>query len=368
MSQDTKIIMNHIPVNTWRWLGVNHASMEKIDAHVKTYDKDIYNNVDYSNWNGIVSLTDEKNMNNIEFIDGSYEGIESNLYKQVQTSYNTGFYIKSEVYSKTEDPIVIQYEIDDENKAIVDHNIIIAEEDSEITVVVRYNSKVYGYHNGMTSILGKKNSIINLIKIQTLNEESTHVDSIYTKLEENAKVNYVIIELGAKRSITNYHTDLEGVMSCGNLSTAYIMDKDRKIDMNYQMNHMGIQSRSDIDVKGALLDQADKIFRGTINLRKGAKKAVGKEEEYAILLSDTVRNRSVPILLCTEDDVEGQHAASTGKIDENKLFYLMSRGLSELEAKKLIIEASLTPIIDMIPLDTIKDEVNEYVRRKIVGE
>jgi len=187
-------------------------------------------------------------------------------------------------------------------------------------------------------------------------------------MEDGATINYVLIELGAKNSITNFRTDLDGYKSSANMHNVYIGDKKRNIDINYLINHYGKETKSSIEARGALKDESKKTFRGTIDFKKGAAKSKGKEVEYTVLLSPKVRNRSVPVLLCTEEDVEGQHAASAGKIDDNKLFYLMTRGFSEKEAKKLIVEASMRPIIDMIPGKTAKEEIYEYIRRKLINE
>ena len=79
--------------------------------------------------------------------------------------------------------------------------------------------------------------------------------------------------------------------------TVYMGDRERLIDMNYLMNHYGRETMSNMEVKGVLQDKCNKIFKGTLDFKKGSAKSVGAEEEYAVLLSDKVRNRSVPILL-----------------------------------------------------------------------
>lgn len=116
------------------------------------------------------------------------------------------------------------------------------------------------------------------------------------------------------------------------------------------------------------MDRSKKTFRGTLDFKKGCKKSKGEEEEYTVLLSPHVINKSVPILLCTEEDVDGQHAASAGRIDENKLFYIMSRGFSETEAKKLVIEAAFNPIINQIPSEEIKNKISTSIRRRLENE
>ena len=94
---------------------------------------------------------------------------------------------------------------------------------------------------------------------------------------------------------------------------------------------------ADLEMVNKRLDKARKNFKGTIDFKTGSKKAKGKENEYCTLLSDTSYSKALPMLLCTEDDVEGEHSTATGKVDDNELFYIMTRGISEKEAKKMIV-------------------------------
>lgn len=368
MSENALSKINNIPVRTWRWLGVNNISVNHKLPEVKPYNLDALRG---NTGDGLNLISIDKNKSSLRIFDTfDYEGVGEKLSEQVKSKYNTGFLVETEAYKKILEPVIINYDFDKDNDIVVDDNVIIAEEDSEITIIVRYSSKeeLNFFHNGLTRIYCKKGSTVNLIKIQTLSDESTHLDANVAKLEEGATINYVLVELGSKDSVTNFRTDLEGFRSSTNMHSVYIGDKERNIDINYLINHYGKETKSSIESKGALMDKSNKIFKGTLDFKKGASKAKGQEEEYAVLLSPKVRNRSVPVLLCTEDDVEGQHAASAGKIDENKLFYLMTRGFSEKEAKKLIIEAAISPIIDRIPEDDTKVEIYENIRRKLINE
>lgn len=360
--------INKIPVRTWRWLGVNDLSIDSEIPEIKPYNKGILQDT-YED--GLKVIHINKDNNNLRIFDGlNYEGISKEATSQVKDNYNTGVFIRTSADKKNADPIFIEYSMDKDNPVIIDDNVIIAEENSEVTVVFKYdsNNNDNHFHNGLTRIYGKKGSVINLIKIQTISDLSVNLDANAAELEEGSEINYVSVELGGMHSVTNYKTDLKGYRSSANLYSVYLGDKERNIDINYLINHYGKDTRSNIEIRGALLDKSNKIFRGTLDFKKGSSKSKGQEEEYAVLLSPNVRNRSVPILLCTEDDVEGQHAASAGKIDENKLFYLMSRGLSEKEAKKLIIEAAFNPILNKIPLENVKNQISESVRRKLTDD
>ena len=135
--------------------------------------------------------------------------------------------------------------------------------------------------------------------------------------------------------------------------------------MNYNMECIGEKVEASINSEGCLDNEAKKSFKGTINFISGCKKAKGDELENCILLSNKAKSKSLPMLLCTEEDVEGSHGISTGKIDNNKLFYLLSKGLNESEAKKLIIYGNYNKIINNINNQNIKEEIIEHINNKL---
>lgn len=363
--------INPTPVRTWSWLGVNDITIDDNLSHIDALDNNVSYQVFHDNDINVKleSMSDDYNalevLKNIEF-----RGISEEVNNQLLKSYNSGFYAETEENKRIKDLIRIDYILDREQPVIVDNNGIYARENSEITVVVYYMSRdeFKGTHNGLFRVYGEKGAKINLVILQNLSEKSTHLNTCVANLEDKATINYIIVELGAKNSVTNLVTNLQGDESSAAVHTVYMGDKEKVIDINYIVNHFGRETKSNIEVKGVLQDKCKKTFKGTIDFKKGSAKSVGKEDEYTVLLSDEIRNRSVPMLLCREDDVSGEHAASAGKIDEDKLFYLMTRGFSKAEAKKLIVEAAINPIINLIPDKESRSLIYEGVRRRLEDE
>ena len=120
-----------------------------------------------------------------------------------------------------------------------------------------------------------------------------------------------------------------------------------------------------MNVCGLLKDSVCKNFVGTIDFKKGSKKSVGDECEYCILLSDEVKANSTPILLSAEEDVDGKHSSSVGKIDEDELFYLMSRGITKDEALKLLIMARLSAFANNLNSEKVRDEILKRIDKNI---
>lgn len=356
--------LNAIPVRTYRWLGINDITLkEQYTPKYKSYDKEYIKPLENQDYSFIKTTHSSihSSLLNDKF------GVSEELVNEAMENFNSGFTFKVKAGVKISDSKLINFNMDADNHELIDYNIIILEENSVANLVINYSSskEVQGYHNGVTKILVKKGAKLNLISVQDFNDESLNINSIVSSLEEDAEINFIPMELGSKNSITNYRSSLLGDTSRSYLNSIYIGDKERKIDINYVMKHMGKKTKSEIKTKGVLMDKAKKTFRGALDFKKGSSKSKGEEDEYVMLLSPNVRNNSIPLLLCEEHDVEGQHAASAGKINEDTLFYLMSRGLSEKDSKKLLVEAYLKPVIEKIPFEDLKVTILETLQRKL---
>ena len=188
---------------------------------------------------------------------------------------------------------------------------------------------------------------------------------LHIKVEANAQVELTIVDLSENDSASEIVIDLDGDDSKVDIAAAYFGDGDSKLDLNYIIHQRGRRTKVNMFVSGALSGNCNKIFRGTLDFVKGSKGSVGREREEVIVLSDTVRNRSVPLMLSGEDEVDGHHAVSVGRIDEDKLFYLMSRGLDRIEAEKLIVEAMFNPILKRLNDEKLIGEISEIIERRL---
>ena len=178
-------------------------------------------------------------------------------------------------------------------------------------------------------------------------------------VQEGARFTYTGAYLGGAEAAAQVEVELLGKESRADVWALYLGDKGSKLDLNYIIRQQGRRTEANMQVRGALSAGAEKIFRGTLDFLQGTKGSVGRENEEVLLLSEDVRNRSVPLMLSHEDEVDGHHAVSVGQMDEEKLFYLMSRGLSAQEARRLMVTAILQPVIDRF---------SEEVREKVAGE
>jgi len=301
-------------------------------------------------------------------VEKGNQGLDPKYLAMAEAFYNTGLFIKAPKNVELKVPVEIFYELDQENPVLIDNNLIVAEENSKLTIVIDYrmqDQNLKAFHNGLTRVIVKENAVLNIVKVQRFNDQSDNFDSNISLVSNQGELNWIPIELGAKNSVTNNENTLMDDGSRASISSVYFADGERKMDLGFKMNHQGRHSSSEIESKGVLKDRAQKIFRGDLYFQKGAGQSKGSEREEVLLLDKTVDSDSIPALFSEEDNVEGEHAVSAGQIDEQRLFYLMSRGMTKAEAKQLMVEASFNPIFDKIPLNDLKGSVINDVKTRI---
>lgn len=260
---------------------------------------------------------------------------------------------------------ILNLKTDDLHSELFDTIDIVTNEGESQEIVLDYSSDGTSdkFRNSIIRILGRKNSNTKVYIIQREGNESTVLESILVHAEEASNVEVLQYEVGSKKLISNYQANLLGEKANVRVNSIYFGYNNHEIDLIYNIIHQGKKSTSDIIVNGALKDRSRKVFKSNLDFKVGSTGSVGNEEEYCVLIDDTVSNISVPLLLCHEDDVVGNHAASAGKIDEEILFYIMSRGFSREEAEKLIVESKFAGAIDELKDETLKNEIWNRVLR-----
>lgn len=222
--------------------------------------------------------------------------------------------------------------------------------------------------NTQKNITIERGAKLKLTIINKIEEVNRCESQLSIKQEEDSQLELVVVYLGKGTSNETINIHLEGDGSRCSLHSAYLIDDATKYEMGYNIYHQGKRTVSDIVVKGALLDEAKKNFNGNLYFKRGSKGSNGSEVEEALLLSPKAKSYGIPALWCDEEDIMGNHAASSGKLSKDKLFYLMSRGLSEKEAKYLMVEAAISPILDRIEEADLKEELHDEVSRRMGNE
>ena len=195
---------------------------------------------------------------------------------------------------------------------------------------------------------------IHLYVSQLMGRDSLSLTEIGGTCADGAQVNLTRLELGGRKAYSGANLDLLGKESSFNAEVGYHARAGQLLDMNYVALHHGPRTVSRMEANGTLEEGSRKIFRGTIDFQQGCKGAKGDENENVLLLGDDMVNQTIPLILCKEEDVEGNHGASIGQLDERLLFYLGTRGIPADQAQQMIARSRIQSICDKIPDETVQ--------------
>lgn len=191
----------------------------------------------------------------------------------------------------------------------------------------------------------------------TASDAVTCVEDSGFVLDKDARVSVRHVVLGGGFTATGLAADLRGDRSRIDVDTSYLASGTQQRDFNYIIRHRGRKTVSNMDANGVLTGTSKKCLRGTIDLIHGAKGAEGNERETVLLASKGVDNKTVPNILCDEDEVAGNHGATIGHVRPDQLFYAACRGLSQEQTEALFLSAKLEDAALNSPNDAVRANV-----------
>ena len=200
---------------------------------------------------------------------------------------------------------------------------------------------------------------VSIARVQTLDGGFVDIDDMGLFAAGSARIDVRQTVLGASRALTGLAGDLRGDAARVTVDTRYLGTDDQERDFNYALRHHGRKTISDMQANGVLAGKSKKALRGTIDLVRGCKGAEGSENETVLLVDEGVQNKTVPVILCNEDDVAGNHGATIGHIRDEQLFYLASRGLSREAAEAMFASA----IVEQAAIDAASQAARAAVVR-----
>lgn len=352
--------INQLQVPTWNWLKINSVSLDVAENGLNSYSKE-------------ARLTLPPKVRADRFFaepeSAKIPGSMKQNYDFISENYNSSLALTIPEGVLPDSPIIIEYSLDKDNSLLNDYIYIKAEKDSEATVIIKYGGDdcEEAFHCGFTFLEAGENAKVKLIKVQMLPKNALHIDAVAVWSEDRSAAEIILNELGSVRTVASCNILLKGERSSGNLGGIYIGKEQEEMDFSYRIELAAKETEGDITVRGTLADSSKKTLKSTLDFITGASGSKGSEEEIVLTLSDKAINLSAPLLLCGEDDVEGSHATSTGRPDPGKLHYLMCRGFDRMEAQRLLVEASFTPLLSKIEIPEIRQEIKEYIGVSIHG-
>ena len=238
------------------------------------------------------------------------------------------------------DDLVVRIDAQDGRAAVAQVDVI-ARAGSRATVAIRTDSPQAGtgVAGVLLRVLAEDNAQVTLRLQQTLDATWQYLENVAIYQAAGARVALRQVELGGAESYVGVAANLAGDRSDLDIDTRYLGNGQRLLDFNYIIRQRGLNTNSKFIANGVLNDTSQKTLRGTIDLIHGCKGSVGNERETVLLSNERVRNKTVPIILCDEDDVQGNHGATIGHVNDEQLHYMETRGLSGEDAEALFSQA-----------------------------
>lgn len=285
-----------------------------------------------------------------------FERIECGMGQEV-TDYVESQAFKSDFYNvpahtKREEPIVVAVSAAQNQCA---NTGIIVREGAEATVVIAAfagdasdGAPAGGAANGsnalptsaaLTRIVVETGAKLHLIEMLGVNEGQQHLESVGLEIHQDAAVDVKQYALGGSTIGLGLTANLVGAQARLDLNNRYHATHEETLDINHLVRMRGTSTRAQLTESGVLNEEAKKTLRATIDLVRGAKDAQGNEIETVMILGDDVVNKTMPAILCDEDDVAGNHGATIGSVSPEQLDYLAARGLSHQAAEQMFIRA-----------------------------
>jgi len=254
-----------------------------------------------------------------------------------------------------------------ENKILNIKNKIKLNENSELHVMDYTINETKFINNTYEEIILEKKSILKNIYMQNNKSSGFFHKFLKSKLSLNSTYSNLIFSSGLKFNKLDIECDLIDKNSSCNILSALFLSKDEHQEIKTRINHLAPNCKSYQRVKNVLSPDSKGIFQGKIYVKDIAQKTDAYQISKALLINDNAEFNSKPELEIYADDVKCSHGSTSGNVDEDSLYYLMTRGLTRDEATKLLIKGFLNDVIGFIKSPSIKKFIEKKLEQKING-
>ncbi len=323
---------------------------------------------------GIIITTIEEGINifpkEVESVFGQIANIETDSYASMNMMLtNTGIFLQVKDNVIPDKPIVFMNFIDSSkgNTIIHPHNICKIGENSEVSIIELHDESgtFPVFTNSVTEIVAEKNSKIHLFKLQNFNNQNIHIDNSAIRAQRDAVINTYTFSFKGKIIRNNLNILLEQEHSEAHLFGLYITNNKSLIDNHTNVDHIAPKCFSNEKYKGIMDDYSKGVFNGKIYVRPNAQTTNAFQSNHNILLSKTAKIDAKPQLEIWADDVKCTHGCTTGQIDKDHLFYLRSRGISEHDARTLLLQAFASDILDKVKIPFLKAKISAIIKTRL---
>lgn len=274
---------------------------------------------------------------------GSLSGHETDLFEALNAvNAEDGVFIHIEKNQLIEDPMWLDFQ-STEGVASHPRNLIIVEEGAQLNMAMTHRDATRAFHNGCTEIFLGANARLHIDFIQETGERFD-LNTVWVAQEKDSNFTLTTITQNADWVRNNVNVRINGSGCETNLYGSYRCRNKEHVDNHTMIDHKVPHCDSNELYKGILYDKSTGVFNGKVFVREDAQKTNAFQQNANIVMDDSASMNSKPELEIYADDVKCSHGSTTGQFDEEAIFYLMARGISENNARELLVEAFLSEV------------------------
>ncbi len=282
--------------------------------------------------------------------------------------WNGGIFVYVPKNVEVELPLQALFYAADGQATIAPHILIVADTNSSVTYVDHYSSSANAGEtllNAVVEVYVHAGAKVRFASVHNAGASLTQLIYRRAIVEKDGSIEWIVGELNDGNNVSETTSILKGNGSSSDSKVITVGTDAQSMNVTTRAVHFGLNSYSDMITRGVMKDSASAIINGITKIEKGATGAGGFQTERVLMLSPKARGDANPILLIDEDDVKAGHAASVGQVNEEQLYYLMSRGISRNEAYRLIVYGFLAPVINDIPQESLQAALKQIVEGKL---
>jgi Fe-S cluster assembly protein SufD len=294
--------------------------------------------------------------------------LEGEVFNALNTAFTTdGVSIEIAKNAIIEEPIQLIYVTTGTAVLSSVRNIIVANENSDATIVMGYYGEQAdsNFTNVVTEIKVKQNASLSIHKIQHENNTNFHINTETVSQDRDSRFSLSTSTFSGAIVRNNVYVHVDGENAETNLYGLYLTDEKQLVDNHTVIDHKVPNCNSNELYKGVLDGQSTGVFNGKVFVREQAQKINAFQSNGNVLLSDNASMNSKPELEIYADDVKCSHGSTTGQIDEEAIFYLRARGISEKSAKSLMINGFVGEVVEQISNEIIREHITKLMAKKL---
>jgi Fe-S cluster assembly protein SufD len=248
------------------------------------------------------------------------------------------------------------------------HTLIVLEEGAEATVLFESASptgEASGFHCGAVELIQRGRSHLRYVNLQDWGQNAWHFAHQRASVGRDAMLQWTVAAMGCRFAQVDQRVALaEPGARCQVNGVMFTRDRQHLV-YNTLQHHLAPHCNSDFLYKSVLQDRSRTVWRGMIKVDQGAQKTDGYQRNDNLMLSDSARSDSIPGLEINADDVRCTHGSTSGRVDEELIFYAQSRGFTRAEAVRMIVTGFFQQIFDRITIESVREALGAAIARQV---